>query len=259
MTNRRLLPPASAFLLLAAGVALTLPGCTEEEPPPVVVAPPPAPPPPPPPPPLATVADLMKELNIDPRVSMDERFAPDTTEKRRAVLQFFDAFARGDATRAGAMMSAEDKTVLDDLVASGDWGSSTRGIDLIEVRAGIRPEDGKACALAIFTVGDGEQAGLWAYELDAGTASFAAEPTPPNVMERLSGEDLIAAWYDMLEKYLALAQKPDVDLEAPKENMTQSSPTDAAGEEPPPDGGGGGGGGGGGAAPMRRRSNPDGE
>ena len=69
-------------------------GCEEEAPPPppVVQAPPP-PPPAPPKPAVTSIADLMVEYHIDPKVHLPEEKAPDNNPDRIAVLQFFDGFA----------------------------------------------------------------------------------------------------------------------------------------------------------------------
>ena len=90
---------AAAFCAIVVGLA----GCGEDPPPPqapVVQAEPP-PPPPPPAPKVTPVADLMAELGIDKRINLPEDKAPDNDPARIALLEFFDAFVRGDDSRAG--------------------------------------------------------------------------------------------------------------------------------------------------------------
>lgn len=187
-----------------------LSGCSEPPPPP------PPPPqkvqaPPPPPPSITPISELMARLNIDPRVRLPEDRAPKTDPERIAVLTMFDAFARGDSARLQGMLSGADQVELEKLVKSGAWKSSTEAITQIDVRCGAAPTNEK-CALAVFHVDADFQPQLWAYKVDAATSEFDAVPTPPNVMNSLSGEDWIGAWYKLWQDDLALASKPDEEV-----------------------------------------------
>ncbi|MSR18154.1 MAG: hypothetical protein EXS00_03130 [Phycisphaerales bacterium] len=239
-------------ILILAASTLMVSCAEEEEAAPVVVAPPPPPPPPPLPPAVKSIADLMKELNIDPRVQLPEKYAPDTTEARIAVLTYFHAIVTGNHKDAGARMSDTDKIVLAELVEDGSWNNATSKLELIELRCGQRPSDSRPCVLAIMHAEELEQPGLWNYILEADKATFDAEPTPPDIASKLSGSNWIESWYAVLDGYLALAAKADETVALPQTSMGTEGASDSAGEPAPPEGGGGGGG----SAPMRNRPGP---
>src|SRR3982750_225090 len=88
---------ASGMCVLASAVLATSPGCSKHEEETVAVAPPPPPPPAPEAPKVTPIDQLMAQLNIDPKVHLPEAKAPDNDEDRKAVLVFFDSFARGNA------------------------------------------------------------------------------------------------------------------------------------------------------------------
>lgn len=199
------------LLALAATPSLVLGGCgkkqevVQEEPPP------PPPPPPPPAPRITPVATLMASLNIDPRVRLPEELAPDNDAARIAVLQFFDAFVRGDAASLADMLSDPDRNELEILQRDGTWERATAKVSRVDVRAG-QADDGmgrsQPVVLALFYTGAEFQPQLWAYQTTP-AASFSAEPTPPNVENQLSGEDWIAAWYEILAAERLKADEPD--------------------------------------------------
>ena len=87
----RLVGAAAACAVAATGSI----GCESSPPPPPVVTRV-APPPPPPKPTVTPIDQLMVQLGIDERVQLLEEDAPAKEDDRRAVLEFFDAFARGD-------------------------------------------------------------------------------------------------------------------------------------------------------------------
>ncbi|MSR28374.1 MAG: hypothetical protein EXS03_02215 [Phycisphaerales bacterium] len=252
-------PPERAFpraglnwLAAIAATTVLVGGCGEDDappPPPVVRAPEP-PPPPPPEPTVKSIAELMKELNIDPRVELPEERAPDTTEERVAVLLFWNAFAKGDSQYALTQMSSEDKRVLTGLKSTGSWDAATAKIEKIEVQCS---DEGDGFAtLGVITAGGSEQPLLWdATVSEADAATFTAFPGPSDILDHLSGEDWIEAWKKyvngLFEKY---ANLPDEEIEIPQQDV-QLAENDSAAPTPPADEGGGGGAGGGGA-PMRK-------
>ena len=212
---------ASAALLLS----FTLAGCGSE-PDPVAIAPPPSRPVAPrtPPPPAVTpIAELMVELGIDERVSLPEDLAPMTNRERRAVLEFYDSFARGDSTALASMLTMLDRDELDELVDSGAWADVTGRITLIDVRTGNSPHDGLACALAVFYVDGGFQPQMWYYTVDEDGTQFEAVAAPPNLMDRLYGRDWIAEWFDILDEEMALANKPDEEFVVPQQVVGDDS------------------------------------
>ncbi len=205
---------AAAITTLVLGAVMS--GCGGGEPEqPAAVAQPvrrPVAPPAPPAPKVKTVAQLMADHSIDERILLPEDLAPDSTEERVAVLEFFDAFARGDAGTLGGMMRLIDRVELDALVESGLWAEIAAQISEVEIQTGPSP-DGEKCAMAIFTVGDGYQPQLWYYtDEGSGEYIFDAAPTPPGMIDKLYGDDWIRRWHEILEEELALADKPDEDL-----------------------------------------------
>ena len=197
---------------LACVIVVGLTGCGSDEPEPAAVVARNYTPPPPPAPRLTPISELMTQLGIDERVRLPEDKAPDNNEARRAVLEFFDAIARGDDQALASMVSTTDRLELEALVDSGAWRETTANISRIDVQTGSNPADPvDTCALAIVYVGSSFQPQLWHYGIDMDGARFDAAPTPPGIMDRLSGTDWIAAWFDVLAQELALADKPDED------------------------------------------------
>jgi hypothetical protein len=203
-------------LLMASGLV----GCGEEPPPPPPVVQAPPPPPPPPPPPVTSVEELMQQLGIDERVRMREEQAPSNDPARIAVLRFFDAFVRGNHAGVRGVLSMPDQIQLDDLVASGGWETAIEGIRRVDVRTGRSPQ-GDQCVLAIFHVGMDFQPQLWLMEIRGGSAEFDALPTPPEIMNRLSGADWIAAWFQVNAEELARADEPDEVVAVPQRDLTE--------------------------------------
>ncbi len=235
-------------LTACAGLIGFAGGCSKEEEQ-VVVAPPPPPPPPPPAAPTVTpIEQLMAEMNIDPRVSLPEDKAPDNDIDRRAVLSFFDGFARGNDKAVATMLPETDRPQLVALVDSGAWKDTTGRITKIDVQCGTSPLSDK-CALAVVEVkggGDAFQPQLWTYHTGDESPTFEAVPTPPGILDRLSG-DWISRWFAILEEELALADKPDDEYAIAQRDLDDGKDTVASA------GGGGGGGAPSGGAPGKLR------
>ncbi len=237
---------AVAFIGIAAFAGLT--ACGEEEAPPapiVRVAPPP--PPPPPEPTIKSIAELMTEYKIDERVNLPEKAAPNTNEKRIAVLQFWNAFAKGDDQYAGGHMADLDRKVLAGLVSNGGWKSTTSTITAIEVQC--KDENEGFATFGLIAAGATEQPMLWDAAMTGDEAVFTAFPGTPDIMSHLSGEDSVGAWKTyingLFEKYSNL---PDEEVEIPQSDLQLAEGADAAaggggeGDTPTPPGGGAGGG-----------------
>ncbi len=224
--SRKPISVASVLAIALSGTLLSTLGCSEE-PPPVVIAPQ-APPKvfEPEVAPVTSIADLMLKYDIDPRVNLAEKDAPAADPERIAVLKFYDSFARGNGDTLKSMLSPADQFELDRIVASGDFKTNTDQITRIDVRCAAR--EGQNCALAVFHVGDGFQPQMWSYTAANESGSFDAAATPANIMDRLSGDDHIAAWYEIIKLELAKANEPDEVIEVPQQDFTK---TEAASSE----------------------------
>jgi len=230
---RRLLHPDALAVALVAAAGATLVGCGEEPPPPppVVGAPPPDPGPPPPPP-VTPIEQLMAQLGIDPRVRLPEAQAPSTDAERIAVLRFCDAFVRGKDADVRRMMSLPDQLQLDAIVASGDFARTIGGVTRVDVRTGKSP-DGDECMLAVFHVGMDFQPQLWLMDAKGEDANFESLPTPPDIMNRLSGADWIAAWFKVNKDELARAEEPDELIVIPQTDFSEKADlTEGSGDGP---------------------------
>lgn len=90
-------------------------------------------PPPPPPPEKIEVATLVQQLKADKRVQFPEAVAPTDEWAARAVIQFADGLARGDAEMLRPMMDANAREILEMLEASGQWEDATKRIEAVRV------------------------------------------------------------------------------------------------------------------------------
>jgi len=207
-------PTAVAVVCVATGLLLF--GCGgEPEPQPTARrAAAPAAPPAPPTPKVTPVEDLIARLSIDRRISLPEDKAPGNNPDRIAVLEFFDAFARGDADSLRTMLPLADQQELNALVGSGVWEETIAGISEIAIETGSGPYEEK-CALAIFEINGGFQPQLWYYASSAEGYRFDAAPTPPGMIDKLYGDDWIALWHRILEEEIELANRPDEEFDLP--------------------------------------------
>ena len=250
---RKSLALSLAALSFAASTLVV--GCGSEpepEPEPVVRrAPAPPPPPPPPAPTVTSIADLMVQYDIDPRVQLEESDAPDTDEQRIAVLLFFDGFVRGDASRLKTFLSPPDRLELQAMVRSKEFSTTAENILVVDVRTGMSPL-GDDAVLGVFMVGEEFQPTLWTYEITgnpaSGGATFDAEPTPPNIIDKLHGNAWIQVWYSILRDELARADEMDEEIEIPAQDFTEEDDSAYTGSPGGPGGGGG--------APGKRKHDP---
>ena len=205
---------------IAVGLLAGLTGCgSEPEPEPVVVTPKAAPPPVVDArPKVKTVQQLMDELGIDDRIIWQEENAPHSTEERVAILEFFDAWARGDDGDVRSSISSEDKPLLAIMVDEGLWDEATESIEEIELFSGTGPAGNKA-VFAAYVRDAEDEAQLWYYDGERADFTFQAVATPPAMMSRLSGDGQgqIEQWHTILAAELALALTPDVEVVLPTE------------------------------------------
>jgi hypothetical protein len=179
-------------------------------------------PPPPPKPQVASIDELMRQLNIDDRIMLNEDAAPPGLEDRKAVLRFFDAFARGDSAKLRPMITIADQMALAALVDSKQWDSATGdAIYAIEVRTGSSQQGD--CALAVFESDAGYEPQLWYYSNEDGRFTFEAASTPPGILDKLSGADWIMSWHEIIAEELALADQPDDVFSIPQVSLEEES------------------------------------
>ena len=244
-TTRGLTCGVIAFAMIGLG------GCgAEEEPAPVVKK---QPKPAPvveytPEPTVTSVADLMAEFQIDPRISLPEDQAPDNDADRIAVLRFFDGFAKGDAGQLSGLLSGPDAALLQRMDESGSFQEATQGIMAINIQTGYASLG--SCALALIMV-DGEfEAQLWTYEVDgdptADGARFDSVPASPDIVDHLSGDDWIAAWIEVMEGEWTRATEPDEVIEIASTDLSDEDDSAGGSGGNAPRGPGGG-------APGRKR------
>ncbi len=227
--SRNLTKIATTCALVGTAILCgALTGCGGEEPQTQVTQAPPPPPPPPPAPSFTPIDQLMTRLGIDSRIEWAEENAPKDDAVRTAVLTFFDAQVRGDATSFGEMLPYVEKLELDEMVDDGTWQKTTDDIERVEITAGTSPE-GEKCVLGLITVGFDYQPQLWEYRSEGADYTFEAVATPLDVMNRLSGTDWIQAWYGLLADEMELATKPDDDYNIPQTNLASDDSTQPTG------------------------------
>lgn len=223
---------ASALGMLPAMALLALTVGCQDSTPQTKVADKPAPPPPPPAPTLTSVSELMAQLNISDKIVMPEDKAPATNEERRAVLELFDGFARGDQQAVSSYVSFTDRALLEDMVNSGQWENATKGITQIRLESGLSLT-GDPCVLAVIQSGMHFQPQLW--QLSPGTEkafTFDSVYTPPDMMNKLHGTDWITAWYEIMQEELQLAEVPDEDLMPAQQILDGNTGGESAGNIP---------------------------
>lgn len=161
---------------------------------------------------LMTIDELMEEMQIDDRVYVPEEDAPVTNQARRGVLTFFDSWATGDHETVLSMLGPADAAELQSMVDEGQWASATGDrIDAVYVTTGSSAQGGR-CVLAIYEVGQLSQPQLWNYREQGDGMLFESVATPPAMMGRLTGDDLISAWWDVLAKEKLAWDQPDANL-----------------------------------------------
>jgi len=235
MINRDVALFRAGGLAAMVAIASFTVGCGEDE---VAQAPAPkpvAPPPPPPPPPIPTIAQLMQQRGYDERIILAEEQAPSTLEDRIAVLDYFDAFVRGDKDALSASMSGLDQAELNAVVETDAWKSAIEKIEQVRLVCGSSSE-GLPCALAMFVVDGSDQPQLWTYERGAPDYVWTSVATPPNISDKLYGDDLITLWFKIIEEETLLAAMPDEDVSLKNVDLSK----DDTPEEQSETGGGGG-------------------
>lgn len=231
-------------LIFAGAALLTLGACGEEEERKLVDNTPQAPPPPPPPPRATSIDQLMTQYGIDQRIQLPENYAPRTTAERIAVLKFFHSMITGDSTNLSTMLSPRDQPELAALEADGSFQEAVSELGGIEIRSGITP-NGDPAVVAVLHTYDDFHPQLWRYEVDGiDRGTFTSGPTPLNVLDKLSGDNWVNRWYELLDEEIAIAMQIDQEVAVPQKDVTTETNAKVSG------GGGPGG-------PARPASPPD--
>jgi hypothetical protein len=202
---------------------------------------------------MATIEQLMADLSIDRRIKLPEDKAPDNEADRKAVLVFFDAMVRCNVQSFKGMLPLADQLELTALVDAGQLKPTIDKIKQVEIQTGKNSLNQK-CALAVIEVADGPeinfQPQLWYYTTDSENPLFEAAPTPPGILDKLSG-DWIAAWHQILADELAQAEKTDVDVAMAQRNLDSGDDKSKSGGSSPSTSGGGNDPASGGGRPLR--------
>lgn len=263
----------SVLTLSALVVSGALVACGEE-PPPVVTAPPPPPKPTaPPPPPVTSIADLMAKYDIDQRVNLPEELAPDTDVQRIAVLKFFDAFAKAQADGLKGALSPADAETLSQMTAGGDFGRACDPITRIDLSASSKSDElqrgskagsgptwwpsgaPKTCGavMAVFRSGGRVEAQLWVFDVagegkKVSKQQFHSIYQPMDIMSKVSGKSLRAAWATVASKELGSATEAEELPKPAARREAQEKPEEASGSTGGPMA----------VPPMRNRPKPGG-
>jgi len=160
----------------------------------------------PPRPKARTIEQISESLSIDPRIQIEEHDAPKQEAQRIALLTFFDAMVRADADTLKSMMSFKDQLELDAMLNAG-LASSMDEVSLVLIKTGLSPE-GKQCVMAIYEIGLNYQVQLWFVDDNGQGSSFVSAETPPNLVEKLSG-NWIDTYFEWKGKQTEIAQQPD--------------------------------------------------
>ena len=86
--------------------------------------------------------------------------------------------------------------------------------------------------LAIFTINSTLQPTLWHLHSDINGTSFAAVDTPPGILDRIYGNDLIAMWHKIIQEDLEKANEPDIDIPMSSQVVKQSGRPGSAPSQP---------------------------
>jgi hypothetical protein len=199
--------------------------------------------PPPPPAPVETVkaetvVEVAARLGVDKRIRMEESERPSggdpaADQKRlEAILVFFDAMLNAKEDKLKPFLPARELATLDAMIRDGQWKSLGENVDRVNV--GCSGPD----VLAVFMVGDGFQGQLWAVgapQDNPDEIKFSAEPTLPDMMDKLSGttaEPRIKQWSALTRAWFERAKEPDVKVESAQEDRSVKGEDPSGGQTP---------------------------
>ena len=231
---------------LAALLPLGLSGCGGEEEKQEEAVQAPAPVPTAPRRPACALDDLRAELQISDKVRLTEAEAPPNCDDRRNLLVFFDAFVNPQADTLREMLSLEDAMQLEAMLNAGQLAPLSDRIREVTLNTGVSPL-GRPCVLAMYLLDDGYHAQMWYFKDTSGASSFESVAQPPDVVDRLSGADLVASWFEVLQEERDRASEYDDEVDEL-----------SSGQSAPPASSSGNAGGGAPRTPPRRPASPSG-
>ena len=162
----------------------------------------------PPRPTTRTVDQLTSALSIDDRIYLDEEEAPRTEKQRIAILNFFNAMLHTDVGTMKSMLSYSDQLELEVMIDAG-LSTSMDTVSLVELKTGDSPE-GRMCVMAIYEIDFDYQVQLWYLDESGASTTFSAVDTPPNLVDKLSG-NWIQNYFELKLKQAEIAQQPDAE------------------------------------------------
>lgn len=171
----------------------------------------------------------MADIDMDYRVQFPEERKPSSKDLAQSIADFASAFAAGDAGAVRPMLADSFAVVLDDLVETGDWTSSTSAIEAVRVCVLEEESDGVVLGLGIQQpglaymlawTGSGGGSG-WEY------AGMAIDPITAVRVIALDGVDLEEP------EIPELAPEPEPEPEE-QEDRRPGIGTDSDGAPPPP-------------------------
>jgi hypothetical protein len=145
-------------------------------------------------------------------VVLTEAEAPPDCDERRNLLVFFDAFVNAQPDTLREMMSAHDSMMLDAMVSTDQLAPAAARIREVTLQTGVSPE-GRPCVLAMYLLDDGYQAQLWYFKDEMGQSAFTSAIQPPDVVDRLSGINLVDSWFTVLQEEQDRANEYDDELD----------------------------------------------
>jgi hypothetical protein len=182
------------------------------------------------------VDQLATSLSIDDRISLDENEAPRSEQQRIAILKFFNAMLHADSGVLKNMLSYGDQLELDAMIDAG-LAQSMDDVSLVVLKTGNSPE-GRQCVMAIYEIDMDYQVQLWYLDDSGNGISFTAAGTPPNLVDKLSG-NWVQNYFDLKNKRAEIAQQEDEETSYTLAGELTSSDGSLGGNDNQQDGPGG--------------------
>jgi hypothetical protein len=182
------------------------------------------------------VEAILHRVGADARVQFPQSRAPTDEDLAEAVIRFASALARGDESAFGSLLDPSARSVLDELLSSGDWEEATARIEAVRVfwvkkgvaeyrpptgpLAGLSPEmfrDPAALQEAVRTMTEmlsAEQRAEFEQAQQALTAAIAASPGDRDAMAAAAQQFMRRIQPILLAAASGAADQGPVDPEA---------------------------------------------